>query len=56
MTLNGVQNVPPSDQLVPLVEFSINQAVSLCASDYRGAIKDTITTVKKELTTNGIAY
>lgn len=52
---NGI-TPPPPEELIPILQFSISQAESLCAPDFESAVNSTISTVKTNLASHGISY
>jgi hypothetical protein len=47
---------PPTEEIVPLIEFGIEQSIILCADDFAREITATIDFVNQNLETHGISY
>jgi hypothetical protein len=52
---NGI-TPPPTEDIVPLIEFAIEQSIILCADDFAPEIAATIDFVDQNLQTHGISY
>jgi hypothetical protein len=48
--------LPPDSDIVPLIEFGIEQSIELCADDFAGEISATIDFVDQNLEAHGISY
>jgi hypothetical protein len=48
--------LPPSADLVPILNFAISQAEIICAGDYQFEIDSTVKAVKTNLASHGISY
>ena len=55
LTANGI-TLPPGIDLTPQIQAGIQQAMSICASDYLHEIGLTIDFVKNQLVSHGISY
>ena len=52
---NGI-TLPPDADIVPLIEFAIEQSIDLCAGDFAAEIAATINFVGQNLQAQGISY
>lgn len=55
LAANGIEP-PPSEAIVPLIAFAIEQSIILCADDFADEIAATIDFVGHNLQTHGISY